>query len=759
MYPIVSAALNRKLIQAEQRLRNGDASGALDLCGQVLRTAPRNPDALFLVGMARLSIGQIAEAVPVLEQALVADPRNGAALENLGLAHLMLGRYDAAEHTLRKASAMAGAPASVFMRLGIAILEQGRAADALAPLRRALALAPQNADVRLNLGRALAESGDFDAAGEQLHAVLQIAPRHADTTFNLGVLASQRGDFTQARQWFDRTLVISPEYVPAHERLASLCLSLGRTGEAITHLRALLKADPRNVDATATLANALFEIGDLDAARATAQQSIELAPHLAGGYGTLANIHLVHGALEAALDTLESGYARTAASGLLGVFAYQLRHACDWKRWAPVWDEISRRIETDAALGSPFWLLCQPTSAAQQLEYTRRWAAARFGAIPATARAATSARPAVSTQQRLKVGYLSSDLHEHATAYLIAEVLELHDRDRYEIFAYSYGPEDGSPMRRRVRDACEHFADIARESDDSAADRIRDDALDVLVDLKGYTLGDRVSILAYRPCAVQVTWLGYPGTTAVPFIDYAIADGFVVPPGSESGYTEKILRMPHCYQPNDRQRAVADRLDRPAYGLPPAGFVFCCFNQTYKITPEVFAVWLRLLEQVPGSVLWLLESNSLAVRNLRAVAMERGVAPERLVFGPRLPNAQHLARYRVADLALDTFPYTSHTTFSDALWCGCPGVALCGDTFASRVSGSLLTSTGLAELVTYSLVDYERLALRLASEPDLFEELRARVARARDASPLFDSAAFTRALEQLYADIARPVSP
>jgi predicted O-linked N-acetylglucosamine transferase (SPINDLY family) len=265
--------------------------------------------------------------------------------------------------------------------------------------------------------------------------------------------------------------------------------------------------------------------------------------------------------------------------------------------------------------------------------------------------------------------------------------------------------------------------------------------------------------MARRPCDVQVTWLGYPGTTGAAFMDYLIADAFIIPPGQESAYSERIVRMPHCYQPNDRKRAIAEPLPRSEYGIPEDAFVFCCFNQTYKITPDVFAAWIRLLRNVPGSVLWLVDSNRWAKQELLERAQAQGVAAERLVFASRVPYAAHLARYRVADLALDTFPYTSHTILSDALWCGCPTVGLCGETFASRVSGSLLTAAGLPDLVTYSLGDYEQLAYRIASEPSLLREIRARVAHAKDRSPLFDSTAFTRDLERLYMRLAKQDLP
>jgi protein O-GlcNAc transferase len=814
----MSTVLFRQLRQAEKCLHTGDAAAAAALCEQVLHKAPRNPEALYLLGAAQLSQHRAAEAIATLERALSVDPESGAALETLGLAHLLLGRYAEAEAVLAKAARLAGAPATVFMRLGIAMLEQSRAGDALAPLRRAVAIAPQDADAQVNLGRALADTGALGFARECFHAAMRLAPESAEAQFNLGVLALRVEDWVEAGRWFEQALAksprfvdamvnlgivlqkqsaldeaaerlaraialepshanamselahtlalqglserarahylaalrIAPDLVAAHEGLASVCLAMGRLDEAIEHLQAVLQVEPDNANAHCALAGSLFERGDLDQAQAAARRAIELNGDIAEAYTTAANVALVRSRLDESIGVLERGCARTRNSDLLGMLTYLLRHACDWDRWTAAWSETKAAIDRGELAGRPFWLLCEPIDAQEQFDYVTRWAAARFG--PITRR--TSAAPTPPRRDRLRIGYLSSDLQEHATAYLIAEVLEQHDRQRFEIFAYSHGPADASPMRRRLQNACEHFIDIAREPDDVAAQRLRDDALDILVDLKGYTAGDRLTILARRPCAVQLTWLGYPGTTGASFIDGVIADDFVIPQGRESVYSERVLRLPHCYQPNDRKRAVEDPRSRRDYGLPDAGFVFCCFNQTYKITPEVFSAWMRLLRAVPGSVLWLLESYPQAKRNLSEVAQASGVGIERLVFAPKLPNAEHLARYRVAELALDTFPYTSHTTLSDAVWCGCPVVGLCGETFASRVSGSLLTSAGLADLITRDLAGYECLARRFATEAGFAESVRIRVAQARDASALFDSTGFTRALEALYSNLA-----
>ena len=815
---VVSASLTRKLRQAEERLRSGDAAGAESLCEEVLLKAPRNPGALGLLGLTRLATGRTRDAVPPLEQALSARPGHGPLLEHLGLARLLLGQFAQAESVLRDAVALPGAPASVFMRLGVAMLHQGRPAEALPALRRAVALDPQSAECRLNLGQALARMGDPAAARGEFEAVLRLAPDHADALFNLGVICLDQSELDGARQWFERVLARSPGYADAlvnlgialqrqsrldeaaaclrkalaldpvnaaagnslartlalqgrlepareqylaalriapgfaaaHEGLAFVCLALGRVGEAISHLKATLQTEPDNRNALSALAGALFEAGQLSEAEASAQRVCALDPSAAAPRATLANVYIVRGELDRAIATLESGYAQTGAASLLGMLTYQLRQACDWTKWRAAWDEMAPRIEREAGLGSPFWLLCEPITAQQQLAYTRRWAESRFGSITPGSRGAGMPP---RRHPRLRIGYLSSDLQEHAAAHLLAEVFELHDRERIEVFAYSHGPDDHDAMRQRLRAACEHFVDIAWEPDDVAAERIREDRLDILVDLKGYTAGDRLTIMARRPCELQVTWLGYPGTTGAAFMDYLIADPFIIPPEQESAYSERIVRLPHCYQPNDRKRAAAEPLRRMDYGIPDRAFVFCCFNQASKITPDVFVVWMRLLRNMPESVLWLVESNRWAKRNLTDAARVHGVAAERLVFAPRLPYAEHLARYRIVDLALDTFPYTSHTILSDALWCGCPTVGLCGETFASRVSGSLLIAAGLPDLVTHTLSDYERLAYRLAEEPSLLQEIRARVAHAKDHSPLFDTTTFTRDLERLYTGL------
>ena len=812
----MSAALQRKLGQAHERLRAGDAAGAQLLCREVLQRAPRNPDALVLFAVTLLMGGCERDAIAPLEQALAAQPRHGVALENLGLANLMLGNFTEAQRALQSAAAIPGAPASVFMRLGIALLNLGQHDAAHGALERARELDPVNPDIQLNLGQladrvhdsararqhfeaalrlfpqhveAMFNLGviclkvnELDAAREWFGRVLELAPRHGDALVNLAVVAQQQqhldeaisylrraveadpaaamarnnlahnlslqGQFDEARAQFLAALRLAPDLVEAREGLAALCIRLGRYKEGVVHLRELLRADDQRSAIVAGLADALFEIGEVEEAETNARRAIALDSAASGPYTTLADIYAVRGELDHMVETLKTGVAHTGSVLLLGKLAFQLRRLCDWENWRTAWQQLAAALPDTSEVVSPFSLLCEPLTAAQQLAYARR--------LPAqlNIKADPCHRHAPHTRRdRLRIGYFSSDYYENAVAYLVAEVLELHDRSRFEVTAYSYGPDDNSAMRNRMRAACEHFIDVARDPDDVIAARIRADELDILIDLKGYTMGARPSVLARRPCAIQINWLGYPGTMGADFIDYLIADSFIIPAHQEMNYAERVLRMPHCYQPNDRQRPIGQSLDRAGYGLPETGFVFCSFNQGYKITPEVFSCWMNLLRSSPDSVLWLLAENRWTTENLHRAAQNHKIDPARIIFAPKVPLAEHLARYRIADLALDTFPYGSHTTASDALWAGCPLVALCGETFAARVSGSILNACNLPELVTYSLDDYERLALQITTNASYKNELRAKLESSKHLAPLFNSQAFIRDLETIYTDL------
>jgi predicted O-linked N-acetylglucosamine transferase (SPINDLY family) len=353
--------------------------------------------------------------------------------------------------------------------------------------------------------------------------------------------------------------------------------------------------------------------------------------------------------------------------------------------------------------------------------------------------------------RRLRIGYLSSDFYHHATAHLLAGVIEAHDRNSLEIIAYDYSVQVQDEYRQRLMQIFDRFVPLHDLSNMAAAQLIADDQVDIAVDLKGWTRGSRCAILASRPASIQMQWLGFPGTTGAPWIDYIVADPILIRAGEECDYSEKVIRLPHTYKPNDAARRIAAVPSRAEAGLPDSGIVFCSFNQAYKLTPELFSIWLDLLARVDGSVLWLLECPPAVMERLRGRAGAAGIAPERLRFAPKRPIAEHLARTSLADVALDCFPYGAHTTASDALWAGVPFVALAGDTFASRVSSSLLTALGLPELIATSRKNYSELAYQLATDAQMRATVRSRISSLRESAPLFDTRRFTRNLESAYA--------
>jgi len=420
---------------------------------------------------------------------------------------------------------------------------------------------------------------------------------------------------------------------------------------------------------------------------------------------------------------------------------------CDWRGLAEEWEHALAEMRAGKPAIPPMVSTALSQDPEEQLQASRILTAAKYP--PARQPLWRGVR---SRHERIRIAYLSSDFHAHATATLMAGVFEAHDKTGFETIAVSYGPDDASPMRRRLGRAFEHFISVAELQDADIAKLLREREVDIAIDLKGFTDKARPAILSARPAPLQVNYLGFPATMGASYIDYIIADPTVIPPDHHAHYSEKVVYLPDTYQPNDRiRRASANAPTRESAGLPPAGFVFACFNNAFKIGPQVFAIWMWLLNNVGGSVLWLLEDDKTTRDNLKRAAEAYGIATDRLVFAPRVTVAEHLARHVLADLFLDTLPYNAHTTASDALWMGLPLVTCTGNTFAARVAASLLFAMGLPELVTSSLSEYGELARDLAHDPERLARIKAKLAQNRDASPLFDVARFTRHLESAYA--------
>jgi predicted O-linked N-acetylglucosamine transferase (SPINDLY family) len=418
---------------------------------------------------------------------------------------------------------------------------------------------------------------------------------------------------------------------------------------------------------------------------------------------------------------------------------------CDWRQLDADIAKITLALSQSAAAPNPFYIVTLLDSPASQRLAAGQWIRSE---APSESAPAFAPRP---VRDKIHIGYFSADYHEHATSYLIAELFELHDRDRFRISAISFGPESHGPMRKRLQAACDEFIDVRDKSDAETVALCRAKHIDIAIDLKGFTQDNRLGIFSRRVAPLQVNYLGYPGTLAAPYIDYMIADRTLVPGQSQQHYSEKLIYLPHCYQANDTKRVVAEKsFTRAELGLPTDGFIFCCFNNSYKITPAIFHRWMRILARVENSVLWLLADNPAAVRNLRREAAARYVAPERLIFAERIDLPHHLARHRAADLFLDTLPCNAHTTASDALWAGVPVLTCAGESLAARVAASLLTAIGLPELIASTQDQYELMAVDLAHDREKLAALARKLAENKRDAPLFDTPRFTRDIEAGY---------
>jgi protein O-GlcNAc transferase len=606
--------------------------------------------------------------------------------------------------------------AEALDNLGRTLLTLGRPAEAVEFFSRAVALQPASPQLHNNLGSALNELRRHAEAEASYRRALELEPASPEVLNNLGIALTDLYRFAEAARLLQTALRIKPDYAEAHSSLGNVCMALRRFEDAVASYRRAIELRPDSVDAQHNLATALRRLGHHEEAAEAYRRERQLD---AGNASTLVELTMLE------------------------------RQLCDWQSTESREAEIIDRVRSGAAV-SPMSFLCFSTSSADQLRCAQNYFA-QNGLPDAGPRAAPERAP----DGKIRIAYLSFDFREHATAYLLAELLERHDRSKFDVVAVSFGPDDESPMRRRIVAAVDRFVDIRQCSDAAAARLIAEMSVDIAVDLNGLTGDNRCNILARRPAPVQVNYLGYPGTMGAPFIDYVIVDPYVVPPAEQRFFSERLVYLPDCYQVNDTRRAIAEQTpSRAECALPERGLVFACFNNNYKITPVLFDVWCRLLRAVPDSVLWLLQDNSSAAANLRREAQARGVSPDRLVFAPRMKLPEHLARHRLADLFLDTLPVNAHTTASDALWAGLPVITCAGGTFVSRVAGSLLRAVGLSELVTRELADYENLALKLAAEPSVLADVRARLARNLPVAPLFDLERYRTFIEAAYQQMA-----
>ncbi len=706
----LSDALNRAIAAFQE----GKLSDAEKLCNEIAAAKSDFFDALHLLAVIQLKLDRSGEALASFDRALCVQPDNVEALNNRGITLLELKRFDEAVASFDRAIARKPDHAQVHFNRGNALKEIKRFEEALASYERALTLRPDYPVAHYNRANTLKELKRYEEALTSYERALSARPDYADALNNRGNILQVLNRYEDSLACFDKALAINPNNAKALRNRGVSLSALNRYEEALACFDKALTINPDYAEALYERANTLKELKRFEEALACFEKLVTTNADLK----YLAGEHLLTKMI-----------------------------LCDWQGIDDVCAQVASAIREEHPAIHPFAILALPCSTDDHLKCAQIYVADK---CPASAPRLWQGEN--YSHNRIRVAYLSADFRDHAVSHLLARMFEQHDRTRFEIIAVSLGPDDQSTMRLRLMRAFERFIDVHGKSDRDVARLLRELEVDIVVDLMGFTLNSRPAILSYRAAPIQVNYLSYPGIVGTGYMDYILADRFVIPEDQRTKFSEPVAYLPDSYLTYDSTRMLADRPPtRAQLGLPESGFVFCAFNNSYKHTPQIFDIWMRLLLAIEGSVLWLTIGDAIAMRNLRHAAAARGVDANRLVFAPFLPRPEdHLARHRQADLFLDTLPFNAQTTACDALWAGLPVVTRLGETFVGRAAGSALHAVGLPELITRSADEYEALALRLARDPALLAEIKTKLIRNRDIAPLFNTERFTRHMESAY---------
>jgi len=771
---------------ANALLRAGKPQAALVSCATALAQRPDYAEALNCRGNVLLQLQRAEEALSDYDRALRLRPElallhnnRGDALRDLGRPEEALASYDRALQLQPGLREAVYGSAEMLRTLGRLVEARVRCeeclgddrndvealhlrsrisrdlslpAEALVDLDRALALRPDAADLVLDRGNALCQLKRVEEALAAYRHAQRLAPANAEVAQNEGHALLLLERYDEALASYERAIELKPDYAKAHHHRAHALRLMRRLDESLVASAHALALDPIYLAAVIGKGHILYELNKPAEAVAVYEEALRIDPDCIEALGSRARVLVNAGQPEEAAKSLErileiAPETEAEFTHTLGNLLNARLTGCDWRDYTSLTATLEAGIVSGKRLTPPSLYTASGMSPETHLRCAcnfveRKWGTVRPPSWPSRRYG----------HERIRLAYVSGDFRAHAVSMLMASVFERHDSGRFEPVAIATRAPDDSDMARRLRGAFERFIDVTRQQDSQIAALLRELEIDICVDLTGYTTNLHGGIFARRAAPVQVNYLGYPGTLGAPYMDYIIADRVVIPPAEEACYSEKVAYLPYCYLPPGDPRTVAEcRQTRADYGLPERGFVFCAFNNHPKITPPVFDAWMHLLLASEGSVLWLLAGNETVMRNLTREAVTRGVAPERIIFAPRMPKlADHLARYGVADLYLDTVPYNAHTTASDALWAGLPVLTCRGSMFPGRVAASLLTALSMPELIADTLEDYETRALRLVRDRELLARLKARLAEQRDTHPLFDAGSFCRLLEAAY---------
>jgi len=766
---------------AERYFLKGEYVPALEALTKALATNKSHGKANELRGYISGNQNQIFEAIHYLKIATEAADCSLSAFYELGSLLLLTENSVDAIPYFRKALEIEKSFFEARYQLGLALAQCNQLDEALANFNMARILNPASAEVLFNIARIYDEKKEYKKSLSFYNDALDLNGKFIDALVNKGIALKELGNYAEAIECYDHVILLTPHHAQAWSNRGNALSKLKRYLEAVDSYDNALKINAQYPEALSNKSNALIELRQYNLALRLATEAIALERMLIDAWlnkatalkklqryedavqcirqaillkGDVPEAYICMGALltelkryEEALSVYQQALTLDPEKDYLyGLSVYIKTMICDWSHYDQQLLHIQSKLAQDKKVAVPFSLLALLDDEDGHFKAAKLFASDKFlestvlGPIPK--RASTG---------KIRLGYFSADFRNHPVASLIAELFELHDRNQFEIVGFSLGPDDADDMRLRLKGSFDQFIDICNQSDQEVAQLARDLQIDIAIDLGGYTQDCRTGIFAYRAAPIQVNYLGYPGTMGAPYIDYIIADQTVIPEANQQYYSEKVIYLPHTYQANDRKRKIADKLlKRADFDLPEQGFIFCCFNNNFKLTPNTLNSWARILKAVDGSVLWLYEGNEKTKLNLIKEFTNRDLAPERLIFAKRVPPDEHLARYQLADLFIDTLPYNAHTTTSDALWAGTPVLTLTGNSFAGRVATSLLEAIDMPELITKTLQEYEDKAIDLANNQNKLAQLKRKLQANRDTTPLFNTPLFAKHIEAAY---------
>ena len=729
--------------------QTGNLADAERLYLQLMTAAPRESAAPHLLGVVRAQQGRNAEALALIGKALEIRPDAPEMLSNYGNVLKSQGRFAEALASYDRALAVKPDYVAAIAKRGQVLRDLGRLDEALAATDKALTFHPGHPEALSIRGVVLSDLGRHDEALASYDRALAVARDFPDVWNNRALTLKEMKRLAEALASVERALVLHPAFAEAHNNRGVILFELRRMGEALTSYGQALSFNPDYAEALNNRAVTLWSLKRFAESLADCDAALAVRPGFADALFNRGNALLESGKPQEALECYEQALVADpdhphALSGL----ANAAMTVGDWARTSKLAGVLKADVLAGKSVIQPFVLMGYWDDNELHLRCSQNYVRQTGpGPLPALWKGEKY------SHDKIRIAYLSADFHQHVTAALTVEMFEKHDHNRFETYAVSFGPEDGSAMRQRLIGAFDRFHDARLQTDREVANLLKQWEIDIAVDLGGHTSGARPWVLAHRPAPVQVKYMGYPGTSGSNFIDAIIADRMVVPPDQDQFFSEKIAALPDTLWVTDTQCEVLSAPSRAEAGLPEHGFVFCCFNHNWKITAPLFDIWMRLLDQVDGSVLWLLQGNETIRANLKREAQARGIDPERVIFAGRTTPELHLARQQLADLFLDTLPYNAHTTASDALWAGLPVVTTPGNSFPARVAASILQVADVPELIADDLAAYEVLALKLATDAKALADIRSKLAQNRATCALFDTTRFTRNLEAAYAQL------